>query len=883
MKHRYFSGSLLAFCLLVSLQGQLWSQEGGEVKLSGRFRHIVIIDFLNRIESSYPVKFYYRNSWFIKDSVDIILDGRTMEESIQEILSGKPYTYRIINENKFVFLPKENVAMLEGNLLNYSDNFTTDLSFIRVGDPGEAGKSKTAVISGRITDGKTGDPIIGAIVQVNNLQQGAVTNMQGNYRLSLAPGLYNLGISSVGFEKAQYNVKVLSSGELNIELFDKSVALEDIIIYGQRLDRNVSSQQMSLVELDSRSINQLPAIAGGKDILKGLTTIPGVKSVGEFSSGINVRGGGEDQNLYLINGTPIFNTSHVFGLFSVINPDAVEKLSLYKGHIPAVYGERVSSVVDIRTGETAPGRIRIRGGVGLYDGRLMAQVPLYKDKVFFELGGRTNYSNWILHNMKDYDLRNSLASFYDLNSTFHAVLRKGRISISGYTCYDEFRFASEVKYGYGSTLGSINWNYLINSQLATYLSMSYSEYNVDKDDISTNLLQSRTRSGITYSGLKYRVKYGGIQHHTLDAGFNIIKYDVQPGRQTPLNDISMVTPTSLASEHAFEGAFFLNDEYTLNKVLSFNAGMRFSGYRNPEAGVHFGFEPRLSAKIRLSDNQSIKMSYNRNFQYLSLISYSSVSTPGDIWKLSDSRIRPLEANQFAIGYYRNYLDNSIETSVEVYYKDLRNVIEYRDGAILEMSSNITQELINAHGKNYGVEFLLKKNSGKLDGWISYTYSRSMRKTSGLSTVEILNNNAWFPSSYDKPHDFTVVANIHLNKRVQLSSNFSFSTGRPVTLPEYKYFAGNEVVVFFSDKNQYRIPSYHRLDFTISLDESLKISKKWKGRWSFSVLNVYGRKNAYTIYYKKETPSPLNDYNRYSLYKLYLIGRPVPAVSYSFIF
>jgi hypothetical protein len=668
-----------------------------------------------------------------------------------------------------------------------------------------------------------------------------------------------------------------------MELFDKSIALDDIVIYGERVDKNISSYQMSLVELDNRSIKQLPSVAGGKDILKGLTTMPGVKSIGEFSSGINVRGGGEDQNLYLFNGAPLFNTSHVFGLFSVINPDAVDRLSLYKGHIPAMHGERVSSVIDMRTSESAPDRVSVKGGIGLYDGKLMAEVPLYKDKVFFDAGVRTSYSNWMLQRMKDYNLRNSLATFYDLNGSLHALLPKGRISISGYTSFDEFKFASEVKYKYGSTLGSLNWSYPISSNLGSYLSISYSKYKVEKDDISTNLMQSRTDSEITYKGLKYRVKFGGINRHTLDAGFSLIKYDIMPGEQEPLNNFSLVVSSELEPEEAYEGAVFITDEYNLSSNITLNAGIRVSGYSNPEAPKEFGLEPRLSAKLRLNDFSSVKVSYNRNFQYLSMISYSSVSTPADIWKLSDSYIRPLEATQFALGYYRNFLNNSIETSVEIYYKGLNHVIEYKDGANLEMNPELRNELIDATGRNFGVEFLLKKNSGKVDGWISYTYARSLRRTSGVEAGKVINENAWFPSSYDRPHDVTVVSNLHLNKRLQLSANFTYSSGRPITLPEYKYFADNEVVVFFSDRNKYRIPPYHRLDFTLSFDESLRIKKKWKGRWSFSILNVYGRKNAYTVFYKKEDPSVINDYNRFSLYKLYLIGRPLPTVSYLFIF
>ena len=875
---------LISFLILFFILEQIsWAQQDDHVRVSGNFKKVPMISAFQNLESHYPVKFYFKKEWFARDTVEAVFEGSSLTDAARLLLNGKPYTYKIIQGNQVIILPRTEVAMLVGQMMNYSDNEALDKSFILIGALEEFGKHKTVQLTGTIRDGKTGDPVIGAVIQVDNLQQGVVSNTQGEYKLIITPGIYTLMVSCVGFEKNQYQVKIMGDGKLDMELFDKSIALEDIVIYGDRVDKNVSSYQMSLVELDIRSIKQLPSTAGGKDILKGLTSMPGVKSIGEFSSGINVRGGGEDQNLYLYNGAPLFNTSHVFGLSSVINPDEVDKLTLYKGHIPAVYGERVSSVIDIRTSELAPVRIRIKGGIGLYDAKLMTEVPLYKDKVFFNIGGRVNYSDWILHQMKDYDLQNSSASFYDLDGTLHVIMRRGRIFLSGYTCHDEFRFASEVKYDYGSRLGSFNWNYPIGSNLASYLSLSYSQYDVTKDDISTNLLQSRTESGITYKGLKYRVKYGGIQHHTMDAGFSFIRYDIQPGEQYPLNDYSMVEPKSLESEGAYEGAVFFTDEFTANKYLTINAGIRISGYNNPEAETFYGFEPRLSTKFQLNDKSSVKMSYNRSFQYLSLISYTSVSTPADIWKLSDDNIKPLEANQFAIGYYRNFLNNSIEASVEVYYKGLANVIDYQDGASLEMNGNIENELINAGGRNYGIEFLFKKTSGKVDGWISYTYARALRKTSGTKTEEMINNNMWYPSSYDMPHDLSIVSNLHLNKRLQVSANFSFTSGRPITLPEYKYFTGHEVAVFFSDKNEYRIPAYHRLDFTLSYDESLRVNKKWKGRWSFSLLNVYGRKNAYTIYYKKEDPSEENDYNRYSLYKLYLIGRPVPTISYFFIF
>ncbi len=898
--------------VITFLSQKVFTQDPSEIILTGKFSHVPMASFLSSLESQYPVKFYFKGEWFENETVNISFENNTLEEVLLSALNGKPYTYRILGGNQVVFLPRDEVAVMVGQIQNYSTNEASNEQFTLVGNREEAGKHKTAAVSGLITDGKTGEPIIGATIQPENIAQGAVTNAEGFYRLILTPGMYTLIVSSVGFEKAQYNVKIISNGELNIELFDKSVAIEDIIIYGQRLDKNVTSHQMSLVELDKKAISQLPSVAGGKDILKGLTIMPGVKSIGEFSSGINVRGGGEDQNLYLINMAPLFNTSHVFGLFSVINPDAVDRLSLYKGHIPASYGERVSSVVDVRTKESPPERVRVKGGIGLYDSRLMIEVPVIKNKIFFDVGGRTSYSDWLLNSMKDYNLQNSAASFYDLNGTLHANLGKNRLALSGYASYDEFRFADEVRYKYGSKLGSFNWSYLINSNLASYLTLAYSEYNAQKDDINEALKQSSIQSGIRYGSLKYRLKYGGFQHHTIDAGFNLIGYHIQPGIREPLNSESIVVPSTLETEQGYEGAVFLNDEININDYLAVNVGLRYSAYANTGPGsvaeyapgmagdtsnisgsvqygkneviqLYHGFEPRLSARVNLNEESSIKLSYNRNIQYISLISYSSVSTPSDIWKLADPFIKPLISNQFAIGYYRNFFNNTIETSVEVYYKGLSNVVDFKDGAQLEMNPNIETQLINATGRNYGIEFLVRKNSGKIDGWLTYTYSRSLRKTDGTYPEGSINNNTYYPSSYDRPHDFSIIANYHLNKRITFTANFSYSTGRPVTLPEYKYFSGNDVVVYFSDKNRYRIPDYNRLDFTISIDESLHLKKKWKGSWSFSVLNVYGRKNAYTIYYKMEDPSPVNDYNRFSLYKLYLIGRPVPTITYSFIF
>ncbi|HEX2396389.1 MAG TPA: carboxypeptidase-like regulatory domain-containing protein [Bacteroidales bacterium] len=910
----FVSGKCPVFVLLLFLSGIIFGQSPAEIRITGTFSG-PFIQVLNQLEDQYPVKFYFKDSWFSNDNVIVTFRNHTVEEAVNMLVTGKPYTFRIIN-NKVVFFPRVEAAMLLGQMPYYS-NLESEEQFAVVGDLSEVGKHKNVSVTGKVTDGESGEPVIGATIQIQNLQHGIVTNTQGIYKLLLTPGFYTLIVSSVGYETSLFNIKVLSTGEYNIELFDKSVRFEDIVIYGQRMDRNVTSHQMSLVELNIREIVQLPSVSGSKDVIKGLTIMPGIKSIGEFSSGINVRGGGEDQNLYLLNSAPLFYTSHVFGLISVVNPDALDKLLLYKGHIPAAFGERVSSVIDIRSSEKVPEKLTLKGGAGIYDSRLMIEVPVIKDRFWFHIGGRSSYSDWILKNMKEYYLRTSKAGFFDINGAIHLNLGKNRLMLSGYGSNDYFTFSSDLKYDYEIMAGSLNWNYLFSPHLASYFTLTFSDYKVNKDDIGKR--QSRISSGIQYEGIKYRLQYSRIAKHNLDAGFSLARYQIMPGKKGPLNERILIDRSVLENEQGIEGAVFINDEFSLRNSLLFNIGLRYSAYGNAAPGnvwlyepglpkdtstiigfekydngfikIYHGFEPRLSARLKLNDVSSLKISYNRNNQYISMITRSNVSTPADIWKLADKYIRPLAASQFALGYYRNFYNNTIETSVEAYYKELKNVIEYINGADLEMNSHIETELINATGKNYGIEFLIRKKSGRFDGWLSYTYSRSLRKTDGLTSNEIVNHNRYYPSSYDRPHDFGVVCNFNQNKRVRFSANFTYSTGRPITLPEYYFFnetdrpwlKGRDEVPVFSDRNKYRLEPYHRLDFTLTIGESLRLKKKWKGTWTFALLNVYGRKNPYTVYYKMEEPGEINNYQRYSLYKLYLIGLPVPSVTYNFVF
>ena len=903
---------LLVILTIVSTNNLLKGQNTDTLRISVSAKNTPLITFFKDIESRYPVKFYYKQEWFAKDTVYNSFNDVPLTDVLHRIFRNKPYLYEVIQNNMIIFLPKEDVAFLTKQMVDMSTGGVKDLSTIVIGNPDEAGKYKKVNVHGIVEDGKNGEPLIGATIQIENTTQGVVSNTDGKYSLSLKPGIYTLKVSSIGFKPERYKVKVISNGNLDIELFEKSVKISEVSVYAQRADRNVRNTQMSLIEMDAKSIKLLPSIIGEKDIIKSMTMLPGVKSIGEFGSGINVRGGGEDQNLYLVEGAPLFNTSHVFGLLSVINPDLVNNVTLYKGHIPAEYGERVSSVMDIQVRNNIDKKFEGKGGIGLYNSRFMVGGSLLNKKVTFKLGGRTSYSDWLLKKMKDYNLKKSSASFYDLNGILNINLKNDRFTLFGYSSNDRFRYNSLLAYNYGNLLGSFDWSHFFSSNLYTSFTIAYSKYAATKDDIENILEQNRTKIKLEYTSAKLNTKFIGFEGHSINLGAKVIRYSIMPGELTPLNKESIINAAKLNKEQAFEGAAYINDVYEINDYLSINAGIRYSRYYNVGPGKVWEYrannplspvsiidsvfyeknkiiksyeaiEPRISAKIQFNTINSLKISYNKSSQYISLVSYSSIPTPNDIWKLSDSYIRPITSNQFAIGYYRNFLNNGIETSVEIYYKNLTNLLEYKNDAQLSMNPHIETELIDADGKNYGVEFLFRKNSGRLNGWIGYTWSRSLKKTNGIYPEEIINNNNYYPSSYDKPNDLTIVAIYQINRRMRASANFTYTSGRAITLPEYQYQSARQTIIYYSDRNKYRLPSYNRLDLSLSIDESLKIKKKWKGSWTFSILNVYARKNAYTVYYRKEKPDLSNDFRAFSFHKLYIIGIPFSTITYNFIF
>jgi hypothetical protein len=559
--------------------------------------------------------------------------------------------------------------------------------------------------------------------------------------------------------------------------------------------------------------------------------------------------------------------------------------------------------------------MHINGGIGLLSSRLNLETPAFKNKANLLIGGRSSYSSWLLHKIPDSELMNSSANFYDLNALLNISINPdNRFTLFGYYSEDKFTYDKTNHYNYGSTLGTIRWSHTYNEHFSSVLLSSYSLYNYKFTEFDDHLPVSayQIRSSLQYNSIKYNISWIPNERYSLDMGLNGIIYRSMPGDKKAYDRLSTVLPVVIDPEKGIEGAAYFSGIINITGNLSGEIGIRYSEFALLGPGIVYtymknqgkspytitdttqydrnsiikrfaGLEPRFSFRYTLNEYSSVKLSYNRINQYINLISNTSVAIPSDIWKLSSPQIKPLIADQVAIGYYRNFKQNSIETSLEIYYKTLKNITEYKNGTQLLLNKNIDTDLLQAYGYNYGIELFIKKNTGRLTGWISYTLSRSLRHTNSSITDNQIDGNNYFPSNYDKPHNLNIITNYYFTRRWHVSGSFSYNTGRPVTLPENKFQYGNEWLVRYSTRNKYRLPDYHRLDISITCDESLRIKKKWKGSWTLSVINVYGRKNAYSCFYKKTEPSSNNNYRAYSLYTLYIIGRPLPTLTYNFTF
>lgn len=895
-----------AFSFILLLNFTVSAQNVQEKLVTGKFQKTSLDQFFKTVEKEYGIHFYYKAEWIRSYVINQDFKEMPLIQVLNLLFDRQPLTFKFFQNNSVVIFPKGS----DGRNVSGSN----EPQVIVIGDPLNEGRYATAKLKGKILDGKNSEPLAGAIVFHPQTGIGTTTNASGNYELDLPTGDHTLQVSFMGYEILNQKIKLIENGRGDFELFEETHNLEEVTITGD--GSKASKAQMSMIKVNSRIMKELPVMMGEADIIKSVIMMPGVQSVGEMSSGFNVRGGNTDQNLVLMDGAPVFNTSHMFGFFSMINPDAVQDVTLFKGGIPASYGERISSIMDVKLKDGNNENIKFYGGIGLINSRFTLEGPFAKKKKStFLIGGRTTYSDWIMRQSKNAQFINSVAHFYDINGTLNLVLgQNNTLKLMGYASNDVFNLNSNSLYTYGNLIGSANWKANISKKLISNLSMAYSKYNFQLDQKDPNLAEDdyKLLTGLEYGSMKYILSWLPNEKHRVNTGFQAIGYKIRPGEIRPASSPSNVIPEKVANEQSLELGAFIDDDIDLSASTALNIGVRYARFMSmgpttvlnydpaqtinsgsvidstvfgtgQTAKMYHGIEPRLSLKFNLASNGSIRLSYQRIHQFMNQVSNTSVISPADFWKSSDAHIEPLISDQFAVGLFKTPQRGLFETSAEVYYKKLQNLLEYKNGAVLVMNHHIEADIINANGYSYGLELFLKKNAGRLNGWVSYTYSRTMRQTDNKFTEDVINGRKYYPSVYDKPHDLSTVMNYQISRRWRFSGNFVLSSGRPVTLPEQKYTFDGRQVVYYSDRNKYRMPPYHRMDVSITLDENLRKKRMWKGSWTFSIYNFYGRKNPYSIFYRKDASIQQINKDQYAIYKLSVIGVPVPSITYNFKF
>ena len=765
-------------------------------------------------------------------------------------------------------------------------------------------------LSGTISEASSNETLIGVNIIFPELQTGTVTNEYGFYSITIPEGTYAILISYVGFKDIRTTITLDKNISKNFSLEETSETLDEIIIKENVEKLNIRKPQMSVNALTSATIKQIPVVLGEVDVIKSITLLPGVTNAGEGSSGFNVRGGAVDQNLILLDEATIYNSSHLFGFFSVFNPDAIKDLKLYKGGIPARYGGRVSSVLDIYQKEGNSKKFHANGGIGIVSSRLLLEGPLKKDKVSFLLGGRTSYAHLFL---PLFDLDN-VAYFYDLNTKLSYKLNpNNNIYLSGYFGRDVFSISDSFENTYGNTVVNFRWNHLFSDKLFSNVSLIYSDYYYG---LKLNLVEFNWNSGIQNLNVKYDFKHYLNDKFKLEYGLNSIYYKFNPGKIEPSTPTSGINEFKLIDKYAFENALYLDAEHQVTPKLALSYGLRYSSflrlgqdelntYENDEAVTFneelqiyekaepigtesfkrsktiksFGnLEPRFSLAYQLNDVSSVKASYNRMSQYLHLLSNTSSPTPLDVWTPSGKYIKPQLLNQYAIGYFKSFNDDKYSIEVESFYKDIKNRIDYIDGADLIANNAIEQVILNGKARAYGLEFLLRKNEGRLKGWLAYTLSKSEQQTPGRTASELgINNGKWYKTGYDKTHDISLTASYELNKKWTFNSNFLFQTGQPTTYPNAQYLYNGITIPSYTGRNEFRLPNYHRLDISANYTPKPNKNKGWQSEWVFGIYNVYNRRNAASVSFGTNNETGVNEATRLAIFGI------VPSISYNFKF
>ena len=922
-KHRsgnWIRKGLVAGTFLISIVCSF----GQKNNLTVQFDSILFRDLVDTLEKIVPVKIYYSDKWVDSLTLNVNSFNSTLEDLMNQTLKKEGLSF-IITEGDRVILSKgysiktnfrkEYLEYLERNYKKsdsseylqpaakqQENTISDEYRLFRIGNLAAGKRSTTAVLSGTIINPDDGQYVQGAIVYVEKLKTGAMTNEAGYYSITLPKGQYQIEFRMIGMKTTRRNIIIYSNGNLDIQMQENTNEVEAVVVTGNR--NIVRDVRTGIEKINIKMLKQIPMGLGEADILKSSLLLPGVQTVGEASAGYNVRGGSTDQNLVFLNNAPILNTSHFFGFFSAFNSDMVSDVTLYKSGMPAKYGGRLSSVMEITPAEGNKEKVKVSGGISPVTGRISVEGPINRIKGTFIIGTRATYSDWLLGLLKDYRLSKSRAGFYDAQGLVKSEINEhNTLSLSAYLSNDKFNYYSERAFNYGNFASTFKWGHTFSPKVSAQFYAIISNYsyqlNLNNDSTYFNSMNYKFNQKILRADFLY---YHSVRHK-VEFGVDGTFYSLSPGKREPLGNYSVITPKTLEKEQALEPSIYISDEFEVTPLFSISAGLRATLYTSfgPKTEFRYydgvtrsleslkdtisyqwgeitkiypGLEYRFSSRLILAPSFSMKLGVQRIFQYIHMISNTTSMSPTDIWKLSDRYIRPQRSDQISLGFYNSFGRKAVETSVEAYYKRLNNILDYKGGATLLMNEHLETDVISGIGNAYGVEIMVKKQSGSFTGWISYTYSRIFLKIDGQYEAEKINDGEYFPADFDKPHDLKMVTNTKLSRRFNMTTSFVYNTGRPITFPVAFYEFNDSRHVYYSGRNEYRVPDYMRLDLAATWNGNLKAKKLNHSSFTFTVYNVMGRKNPYSIFFRTEE-------GQVKGYQMTIFSRPVFMLTYNF--
>ena len=856
---------------------------------------------------------------------------RSLEERIQRLLEDTTLNYYILESERRVFILQNTViydALPKGFFpeadsiipetevqrvtrpqpIFYSDEIRAaprEYPIVRIGKANLSETRDSFTLSGQVRRERNGEPIPDLAIRNAAGILLDVTNAQGRYALNLEPGYHELVASAMGIREMRREVFLYNDGVLDLEMEEDIQVLEEVVVEADA-EENVIAAVTGSEQIDTEESKNIPIVLGERDILQIAKALPGISSAGEGATGLNIRGGKTDQNLILLDDAVIYNPTHFFGIFQALNPFTTEGVEIYKGSIPVEHGGRLSSVLDIRSKNGSVEGIKAEGSVGPVTANLAVELPIKKDTASLIIGGRGAYADWILRSLDEESLNNSEASFYDGIVKYHHRLgERSELRATGYYSNDQFSITSDSLFNYNNTLASFRWDHPLSEKTNGALFVGYSDYRFGIDFDSESNMDFQLDYGINETQFKYKLNTGLTDQHTLNYGITGKYYSVNPGSIEPLNSGSDIEPFEINREKALEGAVFLGDLFEVTDKWLLDIGARYAFYAalGPNSQNRYapgqplnestrietieydsgefietygGPEFRFAARYLVDDSFSVKGSFNTAYQFIHTLTNNTTASPIDTWKLSDLNIEPQTGWQAALGFYKNLDDNNIEISLEGYYKQMENVLDFKTGADLLLNENVETEVLQGDGKAYGVEFLIRKNRGDLNGWLSYTYSRSLYRFDSEFAEERVNDGDFFPSNFDKPHDISLILNYKFTRRYSASMNFAYQTGRPVTYPVGTFRFNNADFVVFSDRNEFRIPDYYRLDLGINIEGNHRRNKLAHSFWTISVYNVLGRNNPYSVFF-------VTDNGEVKALQSSIFAIPIPSITYNFKF